>query len=49
MTPEPYTLIGPDPDNASTHVLIEVRGVSYSVFLGAEQQTAAEIAANLDS
>lgn len=44
---EPYTLIGADPANPTTHVLIMVRGVTYSVFAGEEQLTANNIATNL--
>jgi hypothetical protein len=44
---EPFTLIGPDSTNPTTHVLIEVRGVTYSVFAGEEQLTANDIATNL--
>ena len=46
---EPFTLIGLDPANPTTHVLIEVRGVTYSVFAGGEQLTANDIAASLDA
>ena len=44
---EPFLLIGPDPANPATHILIEVRGVTYSVFAGEEQSTANDIATNL--
>lgn len=44
---EPYTVSGPDPVN-SGHVLFVVRGKMYSIFSGYEQQTADEIAYNLD-
>ena len=44
---EPYLLIGPDPANPTTHVLIAVREVIYSVFAGEEQLTANDIATNL--
>lgn len=44
---EPYLLIGPDPANPTTHNLITVRGVTYSVFMGEEQLTANDIATNL--
>ena len=44
---EPFTLIGPDPANPTTHVLIEVRGGTYSVFAGEQQLTANDIATNL--
>ena len=43
---EPYTLIGTDPANP-THVLIEVRGRTFSVIAGMEQETADEIGRNL--
>jgi hypothetical protein len=46
---EPFLLIGSDPANPETHVLIEVRGVTYSVFAGEEQLTANDIATNLDA
>lgn len=46
---EPFTLISPDPANPATHVLIAVRGVTYSVFAGEEQLTANDIAASLDA
>lgn len=45
---EPYTTVGPDPDNAS-HVIIEVRGSNYSVFKGREQRIADEIGHNKDN
>ncbi len=44
---EPYQLTGPDPSNPETHVLIVVRGVTYSVWVGEEQLNANAIAANL--
>jgi hypothetical protein len=44
---EPFEIIGPDPANEKTHVLILVRGNTYSVLKGSEQATANEIAANL--
>lgn len=44
---EPYTITGPDPANAG-HVLILVRGREFSVVAGTEQETADEIARNLD-
>lgn len=44
---EPYTVTGPDPAN-SGHVLVVVRGKTYSIFIGYEQQIADEIAHNLD-
>lgn len=44
---EPFDLIGPDPANPASHVLIVVRGVNYSVFAGEEQSTANDIAKNL--
>jgi hypothetical protein len=44
---EPYQVTGPDPSNPETHVLIVVRGVTYSVFAGEEQLTANDIATNL--
>jgi len=43
---EPFILLGPDPSNHTTHNLIVVRGVTYSVFMGEEQPTANDIAAN---
>lgn len=43
---EPYLLIGPDPSNPDSHNLIVVQGDSYSVFIGFEQSTANDIAAN---
>lgn len=43
---EPYTLIGPDQANPTTHVMIVVRGITYSVFAGEEQLTANDIASN---
>jgi hypothetical protein len=46
---EPYEIIGPDPDNPTTHVMIIVRGVTYSVFQGEEQLTANDIATNLSA
>jgi hypothetical protein len=46
---EPYELTGQDPSNPHTHNLIVVRGKTYSVFIGEEQSTANDIAANLDA
>lgn len=46
---EPFILLGPDPSNPTTHNLIVVRGVTYSVFTGEEQLTANDIAASLDA
>ena len=43
---EPFILLGPDPSNPTTHTLIVVRGETYSVFVGEEQSTANDIAAN---
>jgi hypothetical protein len=43
---EPFILLGPDPSNPDSHNLIVVLGESYSVFVGAEQITANDIAAN---
>lgn len=47
MPDEPYILIGADPANSATHVIIEVRGVRYSTVIGTEQSTANEIRDNL--
>lgn len=44
---EPFTITGPDADNAASHVIIIVRGQPYSVVTGLEQQTANEIRDNL--
>ena len=46
---EPFLPMGPDPSNPTTHNLIVVRGEAYSVFIGEEQSTANDIAANLDA
>jgi len=46
---EPFTIKGIDTNNPETHVIIEVRNVEYSVATGKEQQTANEIAFNLDN
>ena len=46
---EPFSSLGPDLSNPDTHVLIVVRGVTYSVFQGEEQLTANDIATNLDT
>jgi len=34
---EPFELLGIDPENEATHVLIRVRSVVYSVYSGQEQ------------
>jgi hypothetical protein len=44
---EPFEIIGTDPANSQTHNLVLVRGLVYSVFIGGEQDTANDIAANL--
>ena len=44
---EPYVVTGPDPSNPDSHVLIVVRGQTYSVFIGQEQTIANDIATNL--
>lgn len=41
---EPFTVIGVDPENVKTHVLIRVRSVVYSVFIGQEQLMANQAA-----
>ena len=41
-----YILLGPDPSNHESHNLIVVLGEMYSVFIGMEQTTANDIAAN---
>lgn len=41
-----YILLGPDPSNHDSHNLIVVLGETYSVFVGEEQTTANDIAAN---
>ena len=41
-----YILLGPDPSNHESHNLIVVLGETYSVFIGEEQNTANDIAAN---
>ena len=43
---EPFILLGPDPSNHTSHHLIVVLGETYSVFIGEEQKTANDIAAN---
>lgn len=43
---EPYTITGPDADNAASHVIIVVRAQPYSVVIGTEQQSANEIRDN---
>jgi hypothetical protein len=43
---EPFILLGPDPSNHTTHNLIVVCGETYSVFVGEEQNTANDVAAN---
>ena len=45
---EPFKILGSDPANAKTHVIIEVRKKRYSVVEGSEQATADAIAAALD-
>lgn len=45
---EPYTIVKPDPANPNTHAIINVRGNEYSVLIGKEQETANEIANNLN-
>ena len=44
---EPFLVIGPDPSNHTSHNLIVVQGVTYSVFIGYEQSTANNIAGKL--
>jgi hypothetical protein len=34
---EPFELLGIDPENETTHVLIRVRSVVYLVYVGQEQ------------
>ena len=46
---EPFIPHGADPSNPDTHVIIEVRGKHYSVFVGAEQDTANSIRDVLDA
>ena len=41
---EPFEVIGVDPENEETHVLIRVRSVVYSVFVGQEQLMANQVA-----
>ena len=42
-----FILLGVDPSNPKTHVLIEVLGRVFSVFAGCEQDAANEITASL--
>jgi len=43
---EPFEILGADPDNPLTHVLIVVRQKTYSAAQGLEQPTADEVAMN---
>lgn len=45
---EIYNVVGTDPANPLTHMLIEVRGTTYSVANGKEADTANEIGNNRD-